>query len=99
MHFCRHWYNRIYLARNVMTRTASGLILMYMRACGFQGWTSFWNTIYMAPGYELHEALLRHERKHLEQMQRDGKLVAAGTSYDGTSYDFAVVRVQSGQLS
>lgn len=58
-----------------MTRTASGLILLYMKACGFQGWTSFWGVIYMAPGYELHEALIRHERKHLEQMQRDGKLV------------------------
>jgi hypothetical protein len=58
-----------------MIRTASGLILLYMKACGFQGWTSFWGVIYMAPGYEQHEALIRHERKHLEQMQRDGKLV------------------------
>ena len=58
-----------------MIRTASGLILLYMKACGFQGWTSFWGVIYMAPGYKLHEALIRHERKHLEQMQRDGKLV------------------------
>ena len=58
-----------------MIRTASGPILWYMKVCGFQGWTSCWGVIYMAPGYELHEALLRHERKHLEQMQRDGKLV------------------------
>jgi len=58
-----------------MTRTASGLILWYMNLCKFKGWTSFWNMIYMAPGYEAHEALIRHERKHLEQMQRDGKLV------------------------
>ena len=58
-----------------MIRTAFGPILWYMKTCGFQGWTSFWNVIYMAPGYELHEALIRHERKHLEQMQRDGKLV------------------------
>ena len=58
-----------------MIRTASGLILLYMKACGFQGWTSFWGVIYMAPGYELHQGLIRHERKHLEQMQRDGKLV------------------------
>jgi hypothetical protein len=60
-----------------MIRTASGLILRYMKACGFQGWTSFWNVIYMAPGYETHEALIRHERKHLEQMERDGKLIYA----------------------
>jgi hypothetical protein len=58
-----------------MTRTASGLILAYMKACGFHGWTSLWGVIYMAPGYEEHAALLRHERKHLEQMQRDGKLM------------------------
>jgi hypothetical protein len=58
-----------------MIRTASGPILAYMKAFGFQGWTSFWGVIYMAPGYELHQGLIRHERKHLEQMQRDGKLV------------------------
>ena len=58
-----------------MIRTASGLILRYMKACGFHGWTSFWGVIYMAPGYELRQPLIRHERKHLEQMQRDGKLV------------------------
>ena len=58
-----------------MIRTASGLILRYMKACGFHGWTSFWGVIYMAPGYELCQPLIRHERKHLEQMQRDGKLV------------------------
>jgi len=58
-----------------MTRTASGLILWYMNRCGFHGWTSFWGSIYLAPGYEQHAALIRHERKHLEQMQRDGKLI------------------------
>ena len=58
-----------------MIRTAKGPILFYMKVCGFQGWTSFWNVIYMAPGYELNNALICHERKHLEQMRRDGKLV------------------------
>jgi hypothetical protein len=58
-----------------MIKTANGLILLYMRFCGFQGWTSFWGSIYLAPGYEMHQGLIRHERKHLEQMQRDGKLV------------------------
>jgi hypothetical protein len=58
-----------------MIRTASGSILLYMKACGFQGWTSLWGVIYMAPGYELCQPLIRHESKHLEQMQRDGKLV------------------------
>ena len=60
-----------------MIRTASGPILLYMKACGFQGWASFWGSIYLAPGYETHEALIRHERKHLEQMQQDGKLLYA----------------------
>jgi hypothetical protein len=60
-----------------MTHTATGLILWYMNRCGFQGWTSFWNVIYLAPGYEMHQGLIRHERKHLEQMQRDGKVVYA----------------------
>lgn len=33
----------------VKTRTATGLIAAYMRACGFAGWTSFWRTIYVLP--------------------------------------------------
>lgn len=56
-------------------QTATDLILAYMKTCGFHGWTSLWGVIYMAPRYEQHAALLRHERKHLEQMRRDGKLV------------------------
>ena len=55
-------------------RTANGLIAAYMRACGFRGWTSFWNTIYVMPGFENDERLLRHERKHLEQIERDGRI-------------------------
>ena len=55
--------------------TATGLISWYMRACGFAGWTSFWRTIYVLPGHELDERLLRHERKHLEQIERDGRLL------------------------
>jgi hypothetical protein len=60
-----------------MIYTASGLIRWYMKACGYQGCTTFWGVIYMAPGYELHQGLIRHERKHLEQMQRDGKVLYA----------------------
>ena len=50
----------------MIIRTASGLIAAYMRLCGFKGWASFWSTIYVLPGYENNERLLRHERKHLE---------------------------------
>ena len=58
-------------------RIATGLIAAYMRACGFKGWTSFWRTIYVFPGYEHDPHLLRHERKHLEQIERDGRILFA----------------------
>ena len=45
-------------------RTATGLIAWYMQSCKFDGWTSFWNTIYVLPG---------HERCRLEQIERDGR--------------------------
>lgn len=56
------------------TRTATGLIAWLMRQCGFYGWTSFWRVIYVLPGHEHNERLLRHERCHLEQIERDGRL-------------------------
>lgn len=46
-----------------------------MRLCGFRGWASFWNTIYLLPGSELDERLIRHEVAHLEQIERDGRLL------------------------
>lgn len=58
-----------------MIKPASGLILFYMNLCGFDGWTSLWNTIYLKPEYITNEGLIRHEQAHLAQMQRDGKLV------------------------
>lgn len=61
----------------VIIRTATGLIAAYMRACGFKGWASFWRTIYVLPGHEQDQRLLRHERKHLEQIERDGRLLFA----------------------
>lgn len=56
-------------------RTASGAVAAYMRLCGFRGWTSFWNTVYVLPGLENCQPLLRHEAKHLEQIERDGRLL------------------------
>ena len=55
-------------------KTATGLIRAYMRLCGFAGWTSFWNTVYVLPGRESDQRLLRHERCHLEQIERDGRV-------------------------
>jgi hypothetical protein len=45
-----------------------------MRRAGFLGWTSFWHVIYVLPGHEQNARLLRHERKHLEQIECDGRL-------------------------
>lgn len=56
-----------------MIRT--GLIAWYIRLMKCRGWTSFWNTIYVLPGHESNQRLLRHERKHLEQIERDGRLL------------------------
>ena len=56
-------------------KTATGLIRAYMRLCGFAGCTSFWNTVYVLPGRESDQRLLRHERCHLEQIEREGRLL------------------------
>ena len=48
-----------------------------MRLCGFRGWSSFWNTVYVMPGWESYQPLLRHEAEHLRQIKRDGRLVFA----------------------
>ena len=56
-------------------RTTTSLLAWLMRRAGFLGWTSFWATIYVLPGFERNERLLRHERKHLEQIERDGRLL------------------------
>lgn len=56
-------------------KTARGLIRAYMKLCGFRGWASFWNTVYVMPGWEGYQPLLRHEAKHLEQIKRDGRIV------------------------
>ncbi len=58
-----------------MVRTATGFIALYLRLTGFKGWTSLWDTIYVAPGWEDCRWLIRHEQAHLAQMHRDGKLV------------------------
>jgi hypothetical protein len=45
-----------------------------MKLCGFQGWTSFWNVIYLDPDHMDDEKLIRHEKKHIEQIQEQGRL-------------------------
>ena len=58
----------------MQVRTATGLLAWLMRRAGFAGWTSFWHVVYVLPGHEHDERLLRHERCHLEQIERDGRL-------------------------
>lgn len=58
-------------------RTATGLLAWLMRRAGFAGWTSFWRVVYVLPGFEQDQRLLRHEREHLEQIERDGRLLFA----------------------
>jgi len=55
-------------------KTAKGLVLLYLKATGFKGWTSFWDTIYLYPGYENNQCIIRHEQEHLRQIKEEGKL-------------------------
>lgn len=56
-------------------RTATGLLAWLMRRAGFLGWTSFWRVVYVMPGHESDGRLLRHELRHLQQIERDGRLL------------------------
>ena len=60
---------------NYKVKTAKGIIKWYMNLCGFKGWTSFWKTIYVLPGYENNEQLLKHEKCHLKQIEDDGIII------------------------
>jgi hypothetical protein len=51
-------------------RTATGPIWWYMRAFGFKGWTSLWNTIYLAPGIENELWLVTPQGIRLTQLDR-----------------------------
>jgi hypothetical protein len=61
----------------MQVKTASGLLAWLMRRAGFKGWTSFWQVVYVLPGHESNERLLRHEAEHLRQIEPDGRLVFA----------------------
>ena len=58
-------------------KTSTGIIASYMRLCVFLEWMSFWGTIYVLPCNERNERLLRHELCHLEQIERDSRLLFA----------------------
>ena len=56
-------------------RAATGLIKFALSKLGYVAWTSPWHIIYVMPGWERQEWLMRHERAHLAQMKRDGSIV------------------------
>lgn len=56
-------------------KIAKGFLAAYMKLCGFKGWASLWNTVYILPGYRNNAVILQHEFIHLEQMKRDGKFM------------------------
>lgn len=46
-----------------------------MKYFGYSGLATVWNTIYFSSIEAMNnKRLLRHEMKHMEQMQRDGKM-------------------------
>jgi len=57
-----------------MIKVASGLIKKFLEANNFVGWTSLWGDIYVMPGYENNEMVIKHEQAHLAQMKREGKV-------------------------
>lgn len=59
----------------IKVREAKGIIKTFMKLCGFLGWTSLWNTIYVMPGQRTNAVVMQHELIHIEQMQRDGKVL------------------------
>lgn len=61
--------------KNVEHKVATGAIKKYMEKMGYFGWTSYWGTIYYLDKDSLNsESIKKHELKHVEQMERDGKI-------------------------
>jgi hypothetical protein len=60
----------------VKHKVAKGLILWLMRTRGFNGFTTYWNTIYYIDNdAKNNEQIKRHELKHIEQMNKEGKIL------------------------
>jgi hypothetical protein len=55
-------------------KTATGLVLWWLKLWGFYGWTSAFGTIYALPGYENNPLLRKHEETHVMQQERDGRI-------------------------
>lgn len=61
-------------------KTARGILAWLMRRVGFLGWTSFWRTIYVLPGHEQNQRLLRKSsiRRIVRTLKKARRLYAAG---------------------
>lgn len=56
-------------------KLAKGLIALYLSKMGYKAWTSYWNTIYYAREEDMTDCkLTKHEMKHIEQIEREGRL-------------------------
>jgi hypothetical protein len=61
--------------QEIKHKISSGVIRLYMLQMKYDGWTSFWNTIYYINKDMIEdEALKAHELTHIKQMQDEGKL-------------------------
>ena len=58
----------------VRPSTDNRLVHWFMTKVGFDGWTSFWSTIYIQPKHIGNERLLRHELEHERQIESEGKV-------------------------
>ena len=55
-------------------KPAKGLVLWYMNQMKFDGWTSFWDTIYIRESQMNNYPLRVHELTHLNQIKRLGRV-------------------------
>lgn len=55
-------------------KTATGLILWFLKRSGALAITMPWKVIYCRPGSEDNTKLLRHEEEHIRQIERDGAI-------------------------
>lgn len=59
----------------IKIREAPGLLALLMRLVGIHGWIMPWGIIYVRPGRVRDRRLIAHKMMHIEQMDRDGRLL------------------------
>ena len=57
-------------------KIVKGLRLAFLKAMGFAGFTTFWNTIWVKPDLppKRLEQVIKHEQVHIAQIQKEGIL-------------------------